>query len=164
MGVFDSQTASSRLKEVLARAIHEEYVRNQTARGETKQTNSTLVAWEELPDHLRESNRSQALHIVEKLKAIGCDVTEMTDGDVAGFEFAPQEIEMLARMEHERWVEERLANGWTVGPKDIYSKTHPLLHASYEELPEVEREKDRDAVRGIPELLAEVGLKIKRPG
>lgn len=164
MEIFASKSSRSRLKDVLARAIHEEYVRNQTARGETKETNSTLVDWEELPDHLRESNRSQALHIVEKLKAIGCDVTELDDGDVAGFEFTPQEIERLARMEHERWVEERLANGWTVGPKGIDRKTHPLLCASYEELPEEEREKDRDAVRRTPKILAKVGLKIRRPG
>jgi len=164
MGVFDSQSARSRLKEDLARVIHEKYLRDQAARGETTGTNPALVDWEELSEHLKESNRSQALHIVEKLMAIGCDIAEMDDGNRAGFEFTPQEIERLARMEHERWVEERLANGWTNGPKDIDRKTHPLLRASYEELPEEEREKDRDAVRGIPEFLAEVGLKVKRRG
>jgi len=164
MEMFTSKSTKSRLMEVLARTIHEEYVRNQTARGETRLTNATLVDWEELPEHLRESNRSQALHMIEKVKAIGCDIGELDDGDVAGFEFTAQEIERLARTEHERWVQERLADGWTVGPKDIENRTTPRLLASYDELPEEEREKDRDAVRGIPKFLAEVGLKIKRQG
>ncbi|TET86779.1 MAG: hypothetical protein E3J46_07370 [Desulfobacteraceae bacterium] len=161
MEIPRSESPDSRLKEVIAQAIHAEYVRNQKAKGETTETNSTLVGWEKLPGHVKESNRAQALHIAEKLKAIGCGTTELGDGEPGGFEFTREEIELLAPMEHERWVGERLANGWTVGPKDIDTKTTPGL-VPYEELPDEEQEKDREAVIGIPKILAKVGLKIGR--
>ena len=161
MEIPRSESLDSRLKEVIAQAIHAEYVRNQKAKGETTETNSTLVSWEKLPEHLKESNRAQALHIAEKLKAIGCGITELGDGELGEFEFTREQIELSARLEHLRWVEERLANGWTVGPKDIDKKTTPWL-VPYEDLPDEEQEKDREAVRGIPKILAKVGLKIRR--
>jgi len=162
MEIPGSESPDSRLKEVIAQAIHAEYVRNQKAKGETTETNSSLVSWEELPEHVKKSNRAQALHIAEKLKAIGCGITELEDRELGEFEFTHEEIEQLARMEHERWAEERLANGWTVGPKDIDKKTTPWLLVSYEELPDEEQEKDRQTVRGIPEFLAKVGLAVRR--
>jgi len=162
MEIPRSESPDSRQKEVIAQAIHAEYVRNQKAKGETTETNSTLVSWEKLPEHVKESNRAQALHIAEKLKAIGCGIAEMEDREPGEFEFTREEIEQLARMEHERWVEERLANGWTVGPKDIGKKTTPWLLVPYEKLPDEEQEKDREAVTGIPKILAKIGLKIGR--
>ena len=162
MEIPRSESPDSRLKEVIAQAIHAEYVRNQKAKGETTETNSTLVSWEKLPEHVKESNRAQALHVAEKLKAIGCGITELEDRELGEFEFTREEIEQLARMEHERWVEERLSNGWTVGPKDIDKKTTPWLLVPYEELPDEEQEKDRESVRGIPKFLAKVGLEVHR--
>jgi len=162
MEIPRSESPDSRLKEVIAQAIHAEYVRNQKAKGETTETNSTLVSWEKLPEHVKESNRAQALHVAEKLKAIGCGITELEDRELGEFEFTREEIELLARMEHERWVEERLANGWIVGPKDIDKKTTPWLLVPYEELPDEEQEKDRESVRGIPKFLAKVGLEVHR--
>lgn len=149
--------------EVIAHSIHEEYVRNQKAKGDTAEKNPALVSWEELPEHLKESNRDQALHIVEKLKAIGCEVVVLKDREAGKFEFTLEEVELLAKMEHERWMEERLVSGWKYapGPKDVKKKTSPWL-VTYEELPEEQKEKDRDAVRGIPKFLAEVGFEIER--
>jgi hypothetical protein len=162
MEIPGSESPDSRLKEVIAQAIHAEYVRNQKAKGETTETNSRLVSWEELPEHVKESNRAQALHIAEKLKAIGCGIIELGNAELREFEFTREEIEQLARIEHERWVEERLANGWTVGPKDVDKKTTPWLLVPYEELPDEEQEKDRESVRGIPKFLAKVGLAVRR--
>jgi hypothetical protein len=161
MEIRSSESLDSSLQEVIAQAIHAEYVRNQEAKGEMKETNSTLVDWGQLPEHIKESNRAQAVHIAEKLKAIGCGIAELKGGQSPEFEFTREEIEQLARMEHERWVEEQLASGWTVGPKDIYKKTTPWL-MPYEKLPPPEQEKDKESVRGIPRFLAEVGLAVRR--
>lgn len=161
MNVFGSESSQDRL-EVIAQAIHKDYVESQTRKGETTETNPALVGWEALPEHIKESNRSQAVHIAEKLKAVGCIITESECRVGRRFEFEPDEMEQLAWMEHDRWVKERLADSWTVGPKSIDKKTHPLLLMSYDELPEAEKEKDREAVRRIPELLAKVGLEVRR--
>jgi hypothetical protein len=54
-------------------------------------------------------------------------------------------------------------DGWrrTDGPKDPASLRHPLL-VPWEELPESERDKDREPVREIPEMLARAGLRVYR--
>ena len=161
MEIPRSESPDSRQKEVIAQAIHAEYVRSQKAKGDTTETNPSLVSWEELPEHIKKSNRAQALHIAEKLKAIGCGIKELGDGEMVEFEFTHEEIEQLARMEHERWVVERLADGWTVGPKDVNKKTNPWL-LPYGKLPPEEQEKDRESVGGIPKFLAKVGLVVRR--
>ncbi|MGH2819404.1 MAG: potassium channel family protein, partial [Actinomycetota bacterium] len=65
--------------EVLARAIHHEYVRRQQEEGHSPGDNPSMVSWDELPEHLKESNRWQADDIGNKLRAVGCDL-EVLDG------------------------------------------------------------------------------------
>ena len=147
--------------EILARAIHEEYVRQQSESGETPQTNPSMVPWDTLPESLRESNRRQADHISVKLKAVGCGIAPLTDWDAEFMQFTPDEIELMARMEHERFVEERLRGGWRIGPKDLAKKASPHL-VPWEQLPEEIKELDRNPVRGLPRFLARAGLQIHR--
>ena len=61
--------------------------------------------------------------------------------------------------EHERWMESLLSDGWiySLGSKDAQRKTHPLL-VDWAQLDEAEKEKDRDAIRAIPAMLARAGL------
>ena len=149
--------------ELLARAIHEEYVRNQAARGFTPLTNPSMVPWEELPEELKESNRRQADHIGAKLRAVGCDIRTLEDWDAEPLSFTPEEVELMARMEHQRWMEERRAEKWVYapGPKDAERKTTPYL-VPWEELPEEIREYDRETVRAIPAFLKEAGFQVYR--
>jgi hypothetical protein len=86
--------------EVLARAIHEDYVRNQQREGQTPATNPSMVPWEQLPENLKESNRLQADHIRVKLKAIGCGIAPLTDWNVEAPKIFWNNIEQLAEMEH----------------------------------------------------------------
>ncbi|MGC8786938.1 MAG: NAD(P)-binding protein [Anaerolineae bacterium] len=97
--------------EILARAIHESYVRHRRELGESIEINPSLVSWEELPEDLKESNRCQADHILVKLKAIGCGIAPLTDWDAEKFQFTAEEVERMAQMEHQRFVEERLRAG-----------------------------------------------------
>jgi len=151
--------------ETLARAMHEEYVADQLRDGATIRDNAALVPWEQLADDLRESNLREADHIVTKLAAVGCDVAPMSDWDAEDFLFTPDEVERMAEMEHARWMSERLAAGWSYdqGPKDPERKTNPFL-VPWDDLPEDERENDREAVRDLPRLLGSVGLQVVRAG
>jgi hypothetical protein len=73
-----------------------------------------------------------------------------------------EEVERLARREHVRWTDERLADAWTLGPeRDVLAKVSPYL-VDWAELPEDVRELDREPVRRIPEVLASAGLEIRR--
>lgn len=147
--------------EILSRAIHEDYILEQEASGQTPETNPAMVPWDELTEDLKESNRFQADHIGAKLKAIGCGLELTTDWDTELFEFTQDEIELMAQMEHERWMEERHRNGWKMGPKNLKKKRTPYL-VLWEELEEDMKERDREPVRKLPPFLAKVGFKIFR--
>jgi hypothetical protein len=138
--------------EGLARAIHANYLADFAPDG---------ASWDNLDDDTRAANRDQARDIVAKLRRIGAEVSKSTvDGE--GFEFSAAEIDVLARAEHERWINERTGAGWRLGPRNNRRKRHPSL-VPWGDLSEHEREKDRQTVRHIPEVLATAGLRVVRP-
>jgi hypothetical protein len=68
----------------------------------------------------------------------------------------------MAEMEHQRFVQERLQQGWRYGPvKDLANKIGPAL-VSWQKLPEEEREKDRNSVRNLTAFLAAAGFRVYR--
>jgi TrkA-N domain/RyR domain len=152
------------MNEVLAEAKHEHYVRLEREHGATVDENPSLVPWHELDESLKESNRLFADGVAEKLESTGCTVVPapLADPKAPGFAFTEQEVEELARAEHERWCRDLEREGWRYGDvKDPAGKLHPSL-VPWSELPESERDKDRDPVRALPELLALVGFEIRR--
>ena len=152
----------STLQETIARAIHHHYLLLGEHAGFTVAASPSLVPWDSLPEHLKKSNREQADDILHKLDTIQCKIYHKPDWDEQLFTFASDEIEQLARMEHERWVRERKADGWVYGAeRNDDAKAHPSL-VPWDELSEPEREKDRNPIRTLPEVLATVDLKIIR--
>jgi voltage-gated potassium channel Kch len=149
--------------EVLARANHMNYVRNQRDAGAPD--HASLAPWEDLPESLRNSNRRFADSIGSALEAIGYIIVPATPLDPIRSlpAFADDEVELLGRREHDRWLADLLRDGWrfTEGEKDPVRKLHPLL-VPWADLTEIERDKDRDAVQGIPQLLAQAGLSAIR--
>lgn len=152
-------------KELIARLRHEDYMRWELARGETRETNPSLVPWDELPESLRDSNRAFAEGVGRKLAASGCVLvpSPLAKADGAVVPFSDQEIEELARAEHERWMSDLIDQGWsyTKSTKDPANKLHPLL-VPWEELSEVDRDRDRESIRGLARLLARAGFEICR--
>jgi voltage-gated potassium channel Kch len=147
--------------DVMARALHEDYVRKvqETERGPG---NPSTEPWDSLSEQLRESNRQAADHIPVKLRAVGCHVkVDEKDPGVLVTQFSDAEVEVLARMEHRRWMAERFLAGWVLGPKDTERRVSPYL-VEWEELPPYIQEYDRNAVRIIPGVLKEVGREIRR--
>lgn len=148
------------MQENLARAIHENYLREQ--QGKMPPDDPAMQPWEQLREDLKEANRQQADQIAEKLKAIGGEMVPVAGRVPVRFEFTPEQLEFLSQMEHRRWMKDKIESGWQYGPvRDHDQKTHPSL-VPWEELPEAEREKDRQAVRAIPGLLAAAGFEIRR--
>lgn len=149
--------------EILARELHAEYLRTQLAAGRQLYSSDVMAPWEELSAELKESNRQQVNRIAQKLKAIGCRLSPLTDWDAASFQFNPQEVEKMAQMEHDAWVEQLIRDGWRYGPgpKDPSARTHPDL-VLWSVLPEAEKDKNRTAVRELPRLLARAGFQVER--
>jgi hypothetical protein len=152
LALVDEPELAGEQLERLARAAHEVYC--DALRGRGEQT-ASLRPWEELDEGVRESNRANVQDIPAKLARIGA-VLVTARGDERAFAFSAEEVEVLARAEHERWVlrQERLvADG---------AADRPELQRPWDELAEQEREKDRDLVRGIPAILAHSGHAVLR--
>jgi len=148
----------------LARAIHEEYIHNEGRKGNTPESNPSMVAWEQLNEELKEMNRDQADDICIKIRSIGCDILPWSDYRADKFVFTPAEIEFMAKMEHERWCKLKMEQGWMYSiVRDDNKKLHPSL-VGWEDASfgEEEKEKDRNTVRQIPGFLALAGFQIYR--
>jgi hypothetical protein len=139
----------------LARAVHAHYEALMQRLGSS---GVASVAWDDLPENLRHANRAAADHMVVKLARIGCGIVPATTTD---FGFREDEIGRLARIEHRRWWSDRLLRGWRPGPRDNARRLHPDM-IPFETLSAETQEKDRDAVRHIPDVLALAGLSIQR--
>ncbi|NMB79906.1 MAG: hypothetical protein GYA23_12525 [Methanomicrobiales archaeon] len=161
-------------EEILARAIHENYCSRERAKGHTRETNRLLVSWDELGTlthkkdgiegkEYQDSNRRQATFIWTKLALAGCSVGPITDWDAPDtFRFTEGELSKLERLEHDRWMDEKIAGGWRYGPvRNDAKKLHPSI-IPFDELSEPEKEKDRDTIRQIPELLSYIDFQVNR--
>jgi len=149
------------LVEQLAQAVHEQYLAEQIRDGVAMGGRPAMMSWAELDEDKREANRAQVRDIETKLNKIGCTVGPRPD-DAVDFAFTDEELDLLARHEHVRWLAQRTAAGWAYGEvRDDAAKRRPDL-VSWVELPESEKDKDRDAVRNIPAVLATAGLRVIR--
>ena len=141
--------------EDIAKAIHEDYNRNRLL--ENPDSDLEYPTWEDLTQDLRYSNISQALDYVNKIEYLGYHIGRK--GDIIN-DLSPDEVEVLSKMEHDRWVKERMSNGWVYGRvKDVRMRTSPYI-APWSDIPEDIREYDRQAVRNIIPILGRVGLYV----
>jgi hypothetical protein len=162
--------------EVLAQAVHEAYRqerRRQADQHEQGQQDlaeeslgqdEALLPWELLPETLKESNRRQVDHIRDKLEAAGYGIEPLTDWEAIFHEFEREEVELMARLEHERFVEERTREGWVYGSKkDLKKKTSPDLRP-WEELSDSAIKKNLQSVTELPKVLARGEFQVCRLG
>jgi hypothetical protein len=149
--------------ELLARAVHAEYLRQRDLLEQEAEQDRALVPWDDLPEDLRASNRRQVDHIRLNLSAAGYGIKPLVDWQAASYRFEKEEIEQMACREHERWMEERRRRGWVYGPgdKNEGQKTHPDL-LPWASLPDGVKNKDRQAMEALPELLARAGFQVVR--
>ena len=153
----------------LAEAAHGVFCEGLKARGfhygpqtdEKLKTHNALLPFAELPEDLKEANRLNVRDIPTKLASAGYIMIPARSNEPP-FSFPGKPLEELAEAEHERWMQSKLDDGWTYTPEtDKTKKLHNCL-VPWAKLPEAEKEKDRDLVRGIPLILARAGYAIVR--
>ena len=143
------------LIEELARENHRVYV-------EGVEGEPASRPWAEVSEEDRESNRNAATdHLREKLPAVGYRFVPILGLDAELVEFSETQIEELSKMEHQRWMQEKIDLGWErsrdpSAPQDRDRKIHADL-VPWEELGEIAREKDRMFVRALPQMLLRCG-------
>ena len=144
--------------EAIAQAVHNRYREMERIAGRSTRP------WSELDASFKDANRAHAREIAAKLNSIGCQITPLRDWGTEEFAFAPDEVEKLALVEHNRWWKEKIADGWSLGEKDPQHpevKSNPYM-VPFEDLPPDIAEYDRVLVRAIPEMLASFGLQVVR--
>jgi hypothetical protein len=147
--------------ELLAQAVHVNYLKTRMLEGVNMGQKRSMVPWDVLPEDLRESNRRQVDLIRWKLERSGYEIKPLVDWDASQLQFREDEIELMARLEHEHWLEERRQAGWSYAPgnEDTERKTHPDL-VPWDTLSDHAKEKDRQTVVMLPKLLAQAGFQL----
>ncbi len=73
-----------------------------------------------------------------------------------------QLVEEMSKNVHEVWAETRIKQGWEYGEqRNDELKTHPCL-VPYEDLPEEEKEYDRNTSIGTLKLIMKLGFNISQ--
>jgi hypothetical protein len=147
------------LHELLAIKLRENYVNSlKSPQAEALQK----IPWEAISETEKDANRAQANRICHLLNAHGYAVNPLRDWDAGKFLFNAEEVSQMAKMEHTLWCEWKRQDGWQFGAiRDNENKIHPDL-VSWEDLPIDERNKNKDFVSKLPELLAELGFQIDK--
>jgi len=148
-------------RETLAKDVHEEYSTKEKERLLAKHQN--VQKWDNLEPDYKNSNLYQIDFYEQILKAAGFEICKKDGPDLIK-EFSPGEIDLMARREHERWIVERLLNGWSFGKeRDNVNKKHPaLIPWDSPKLTDKDKEYNRETVKEIPNRLALVGYSVRR--
>jgi hypothetical protein len=158
--------------EKFAMDIHKAYVslvhdqlKNDPKELDKRKQSGELNQWNNLKEDFRESSRQQAIHMYFKTRAAGYEIVELTDERPAIEKFEGQDtktgmFEILAIMEHNRWIAERRVNNWKYGVlSDKPNRINKYL-VDWIKLPDDIRQYDYDAVARIPALLKGIGKKM----
>ncbi|MBN2442907.1 MAG: SpoIIE family protein phosphatase [Spirochaetales bacterium] len=162
--------------EYLARAIHARYCMLMKTMDEESIKNSVYEQlsivndqnrenfskeYDDLSADIKSSNLDSAHHITTKLLSIGYTIEEgNSETEQILLHVSTSDIETMAKMEHERWAWEKRLSGWTYAPeRNNKNKEHNCL-VPYKELPELEKEKDRDQVKRVPILIKAINYKV----
>jgi hypothetical protein len=155
------------LLESLAEAAHAVFCEGLKRRGykpgpennEKRKTRLDLIPYSELTEYQKESNRLTVRDISVKLEIAGYIMIPARSNEPP-FNFPGKPLEQLAEAEHKRWMKSKFEDGWKFASRTVSSRKLHRYLVPWKDLPEREKEKDRDLVRGIPVILARAGYAI----
>ena len=162
------------LVEKYAQIAHEEYRKKRLADAKKRglagkelravQNEPEMASWEDLDEFYKEGHRSQIRYLGEHLMGgsgnIGIRPIVPGAVDTINELYGPV-LEMLAEFEHERWMQDKLAQGWIYGELDKELKQTPQL-VPYDQLDEKTKEFIRASVRDFPLYLREISYELYR--
>ncbi len=147
--------------EVLARELHAAYLEGVESSEKVEKDDPSLVPWEKLSEYTKEKNRNQADHIPIMLNKAGYRIIPLRDWNAADFKIEGEDVQTMAPLEHARWCQEKISEGWKSGSdKDDEQKTNPTL-VPWEELRRDGINKNKKFIRDLPKVLARAGFQIE---
>jgi hypothetical protein len=148
----------------VARKIHETWKRQTDEKickaeldGDTKKAaehraKDTYRDWDDLTEEQKDANRLATDHIPVKFRAVGLDPKDGHAVREAWPKLNDQELDLLSRMEHERWAAPYWMAGWTFGERKDELKQHNNL-VPYDELDQGTKDYDVQQVRSAAQYL-----------
>ena len=121
--------------DAVAKKIHHTWYTENTSQIEAAETENAKAAlsskptykpWDQLTPDQQDCNRAAADHITVKIRAVGLD-PKQSDLLKAWQNLTEAQLDMLARVEHQRWAAPLWINGYTQGARDDAHHTHPNL-------------------------------------
>jgi hypothetical protein len=133
--------------DTFARALHEDYRR----RSQSDINSEANFPWHQLPEFMKMSNRWRADHTPLLMELAGFRVTQdaKTPSLIA---LADNQVELLAELEHRRYLIERSLIDSGSGTRHI---------KEWHELSDSAKEWNRREVRRLPEIMAEAGMQLE---
>jgi hypothetical protein len=149
-------------------------------------THSALRPFDELSAADQQANRDHARALLTRLDSAGYVMIHARSNEPP-LVFPDRNLEELAEAEHIRWVKDKLASDarWHYAPQTCKERfehagllpwrvmseeeltqvfrAEEIAALGRAELPEAEKEKDRELIRRIPFILARVGYTVIRP-
>lgn len=145
--------------EAIAAAIHETWRALSRKEGWSMQPRLDRP-YAELADEEKEDNRAAAARMSSVLAAGGLALSDDPGQAALPADALEPAMETMAAAEHNGWMAHRARTGWSWGPeRDDAAKRHPSMRP-YADLPEREKEKDRNNIRHFPEFAARAGYHI----
>ncbi|HUG84784.1 MAG TPA: hypothetical protein VMM13_09480, partial [Euzebya sp.] len=170
VGVHRPPDRPAMLKDPMIRTMaalaHELYMRGATT-APPAEHQYAHTPWEDLDPWIQESNRAQVADIPVKLASRDLTLAPLADHPIDTGWLTDEAVDELAQREHRRWVHQMKLSGYRYadGPpqhgdlRKHERRTHNKLVAWGKLTREVQK-YDENAVRGIPDLLAAVGLRV----
>ena len=128
------------------------------------QSEDRMADWEHLDELYKENKRSQIRYLGERFDrfntGIGLRPILPDAADTLSELYGPV-LEQLSVLEHQRWMLDKQANGWTLGKLDTQLRKHPDM-IPYEQLDESVKDYVRVSVRNIPAYLKAIGYELYR--
>ncbi|MHA1680657.1 MAG: NAD-binding protein [Promethearchaeota archaeon] len=158
----------------VARLFQEDYHAERKKQRKSLKTNQEpMKDWMALKESLKQSNLHVADHIPVKLRAAGYDIFKLPPSksrnqeNETEIEFTGPEIEIMATIEHKRWMAERLLSGYVLNKK-IKATDHVKMESPYlipySELEDNVKIYDQNSVKLIPKALRLLKLGLKKVG
>ncbi|MBN1266432.1 MAG: hypothetical protein JXA25_13130 [Anaerolineales bacterium] len=166
--------------ERMAKAIHAAW-QKQKSTGDLQQQDAALIAYDTLPLDEKRQNRTSARSILRHVRAIGLDLIPLT-ASAKPVTLTSDQIEEMARMEHQRWVLTHIRSGWEYAPvtRKSFKQHNDLVPWDEEEkgrmvevygpdeagrmgtvvLSDSIRDLDRVIVRSYPDILRQAGYTL----
>jgi len=148
---LEKTSSYDQLVDLFARTIHIEQ--------QSRMRAADPVNWFQLDSGVKHQLLTQSRLLLSMLHVAGFNVNRAEDADPA-IVFGRDILDLLARMEHDRWCRERVDDGWRHGSqRDNDKRIHPML-VPWTDMPDDMKEYDRDSVRHLPEFLLKSGYAI----